>query len=553
MNGGVAKYQGGWDEEFDVVVVGFGCAGACAAIEAADAGGSVLVIDRFAGGGATKRSGGVIYAGGGSAAQRSAGFRDSAAMMRRYLESETMGSVDSRTLADFCRTSLENLRWLEKLGVVFPEAYYMKKTTQPPGGYGLYFSGNERQFAKGDPPVPRGHLPLSYGMSGGALFDALEKGVLDRGVSVRCRCRSERLILDERGAVTGIEILSLPDNVTVRFFHNLFFYLGFAFRGLAPLLNFFEKGLGKKTRVRARGGVVICAGGFVFNRAMMEEHASEYKRCMPLGTPADDGSGIRLGLSAGGEARELGSCAASRFYCPPEAFASGMLVNREGRRFCDESLYGATISRQISRQAEGRAYLVIDSAVYTMAGEQMKQEDRLLTSPLRKVVSGELNALIFRKAMAFVNMHLNRIKARSISDLEKKCGMPAGSLLRSIEEHNRRITRRMSDEFGKPEQYRGMLAEPPFYAIDCRLESRLFPSPCITLGGLRVDREHAQVLRVDGSPVSGLFAAGRSAAGVCSRSYVSGLSLADSIFSGRRAGRGAARAAGKKRPGGKNS
>jgi len=48
------------------------------------------------------------------------------------------------------------------------------------------------------------------------------------------------------------------------------------------------------------------------------------------------------------------------------------------------------------------------------------------------------------------------------------------------------------------------------------------------------------VLRPDGSPIDGLYAAGRTAAGLCSRSYVSGLSLADCVFSGRRAGRHAA-------------
>ena len=547
MNSGGFGNQTEWDGEYDVVVVGFGAAGACAAIEAADQGGRVLVIDRFMGGGATSRSGGVIYAGGGSEAQRSAGFKDSAGKMFRYLERETGGAVDRRTLRAFCSMSLENLRWLESLGVAIPNALYPKKTTQPPGGYGLYFSGNERQYAKGDGPIPRGHVPLSHGMSGTVLFEALKKGALGRGISVRYRCRSGTLILDEGGSVAGIEVLSLTSNPLIRFLHALFFYLGFVFAGCGSILNFFEKSFGSASRIRARGGVVISCGGFVFNRAMMREHAPAYSGCMPLGTPADDGSGIRLGRAAGGALDALEACAASRFFCPPEVFASGILVSREGKRFCDESLYGATISRHISRQAEGSAYLVIDAALYARAGDQMKQEDRLRASSLKRIMSGELNALIFRKAMAFINMHVNRIKARSIQELEKKCRVPAGSLQYTIEEHNGRIAAGKRDEFGKPDQYRDILAEPPFYAIDCRLENRLFPSPCITLGGLTVDGRTSQVLREDGSHLPGLFAAGRSAAGVCSRSYVSGLSLADCIFSGRRAGRGAARAARKRK------
>ena len=75
-----------WDETFDVVVVGFGAAGASAAIEASRAGASVLVVDRFDGGGSTRSSGGVVYAGGGTELQRQAGFEDSPEAMRKYLE-----------------------------------------------------------------------------------------------------------------------------------------------------------------------------------------------------------------------------------------------------------------------------------------------------------------------------------------------------------------------------------------------------------------------------------------------------------------------------------
>ena len=62
----------------------------------------------------------------------------------------------------------------------------------------------------------------------------------------------------------------------------------------------------------------------------------------------------------------------------------------------------------------------------------------------------------------------------------------------------------------------------------------------LTLGGLTVAEDTGQVLREDGSIVGGLYAAGRTAVGLCSNSYVSGLSLADCVFSGRRAGKHAA-------------
>jgi 3-oxo-5alpha-steroid 4-dehydrogenase len=72
--------------------------------------------------------------------------------------------------------------------------------------------------------------------------------------------------------------------------------------------------------------------------------------------------------------------------------------------------------------------------------------------------------------------------------------------------------------------------------IDVSVRDRIaVPAPMLTLGGLRVDEQTGRVLGVPG-----LYAAGRTAVGICSRSYVSGLSLADCVFSGRRAGRGAA-------------
>jgi 3-oxo-5alpha-steroid 4-dehydrogenase len=86
-----------------------------------------------------------------------------------------------------------------------------------------------------------------------------------------------------------------------------------------------------------------------------------------------------------------------------------------------------------------------------------------------------------------------------------------------------------------------VLCEPPFSLIDVSVRpSTFYPCPMLTLGGLVVDEDTGAVLRADRRPVDGLYAAGRTAVGLCSDSYVSGLSLADCVFSGRRAGRTAA-------------
>ena len=75
-----------WDRETDVVVVGFGAAGACTAIEAREAGAGVLVLERTSGGGGTSaNSTGELYLGGGTPVQKDCGFEDDAEEMFKYL------------------------------------------------------------------------------------------------------------------------------------------------------------------------------------------------------------------------------------------------------------------------------------------------------------------------------------------------------------------------------------------------------------------------------------------------------------------------------------
>src|SRR6202789_1953457 len=101
-----------WQESADVIVVGFGGAGAAAAIQALDDGASVIAVDRFAGGGATAYSGGVFYAGG-TPYLKAAGYDDSADEMYRYLEKEGLvEAVGAATLRRFCDGSNDDIEWV---------------------------------------------------------------------------------------------------------------------------------------------------------------------------------------------------------------------------------------------------------------------------------------------------------------------------------------------------------------------------------------------------------------------------------------------------------
>ena len=107
----------GWQQSADVVVVGLGVAGACAALEAHRAGADVLVIERAsAGGGASALSQGIFYFGGGTDVQTACGYEDSPDNMYAFLRAVTT-TTDEESLRVYCEDSVAQFDWLEAQGV----------------------------------------------------------------------------------------------------------------------------------------------------------------------------------------------------------------------------------------------------------------------------------------------------------------------------------------------------------------------------------------------------------------------------------------------------
>ena len=117
--------------------------------------------------------------------------------------------------------------------------------------------------------------------------------------------------------------------------------------------------------------MVIAAGGFGANRPMLRAHAPSARGGLPLATPGDDGSGIRLGTEAGGVTACLDRVSVWRFLTPPPALVRGVLVGRDGQRICDESRYGAAIGDAIVRGG-GQAWLLVDHATLAAARRQVR-------------------------------------------------------------------------------------------------------------------------------------------------------------------------------------
>jgi 3-oxo-5alpha-steroid 4-dehydrogenase len=468
-----------FDDEADVIVVGFGCAGASAAISASERGLDVLALERrSAAGGTSAMSGGLIYLGGGTPVQRECGFDDDADAMYRFLLAATAAHGDGAPadrpdvdkLRLYCDESVAHFHWLADHGVPFRAAFYDEPNRESPDDSGLVFSGGEdsRPFCDITRPVPRGHKPQFPDSAGSFLMRCLAGAVEETRTRVMLDARADRLVVDADGAVVGAAVWH--DNAT----HH----------------------------VRARRGVVLATGGFAYNEAMLGAYCPDAMRpdaAWRIGTDADDGRGIRLGLGAGGAPLRLDAFECALPLGPPHRLCRAILVGRDGRRFVNEDTYTGRIGWKALMERDGDVFMVLDEAIY------------------------ERNLLGLRFAYA----------AETVEELARDMGVPEDALAATVSSYNEHAERGEDPEHGKlPPFVQPLIA--PLGAIDLGV-ARGAIYATFTLGGLHTDVD-GRVLRSDGRAVCGLFAAGRSSASLAAGGYVSGISLGDGTFFGRRAG-----------------
>jgi 3-oxo-5alpha-steroid 4-dehydrogenase len=106
----------------------------------------------------------------------------------------------------------------------------------------------------------------------------------------------------------------------------------------------------------------------------------------------------------------------------------------------------------------------------------------------------------------------------------------------TIAEYDQIARGQKEDTWGKRLKLLSSLGQGPYYAVNISSNNRFSPVGAFSLGGLMVDEATGAVLGPGDKPIPGLYAVGRDAIGIPSNRYVSGTSLADCVFSGRRAG-----------------
>jgi 3-oxo-5alpha-steroid 4-dehydrogenase len=459
----------------DVLVAGFGIAGGCAAVEAAAAGASVLVLERAAAaGGTSAMAGGHFYLGGGTVVQRATGFEDTPDDMFAYLMAVTP-EPEADKIRAYADGSAEHCAWLESLGFQFERSYYPGKAVIQPQTQGLMYTGNEKVWPFRDlaRPVPRGHKVPVPGDTGGAklVIDLLVERARQLGVEVWYETGATALVT-EGDRVCGARWRSYD----------------------------------KEGVVRARS-TILAAGGFVMNSAMVAEHVPALaQKPFVLGATYDDGLGIRLGMSAGGQALHMDQAFITAPFYPPGQLLTGIIVNRDGKRFVAEDSYHSRTSGFVLDQPGSAAFLIVDSA--HMAYPEM---------PLVPFIDGW----------------------ETVAEMERGLGIPAGHLAATLEAYNAAAARGEDPEFRKHPDWLEPQDAGPWGAFDLTLGKAMYAG--FTLGGLRCTVD-GQVQRSDGSVIAGLYAAGACASNIAqdSKGYSSGTQLGEGSFFGRRAGRHAA-------------
>lgn len=472
-----------WDKETDVVVVGFGGAGGCAAIEAADAGAEAIIFELASdSGGSTALSSAEIYMGGngGTRVQKACGFEDTTEDMVTYMMMAAGPQADEEKIRNYCENSTAHFEWLVGLGVPFKDSFHEERAIMCLTDDGLLVTGSEKAypFAQAAKPCPRGHNLYVEGDNGGPLFMKIVTENVDRrdAISVEYETRVLTLITDDDDAVVGVVIRQNQ----------------------------------KELNVRARKGVILCAGGFVMNEEMVQKYAPKLTAGnSPIGNPGDTGSGIMMGMSVGGAAINMHEGFISLPYYPPASMTNGILINDRGQRFINEDVYHGRMGAFILEQQSERFY-------YVLTVEQYGDYERVSYMGAEVAGTGE-----------------------SVEELEEELGLRKGTLQQTIAIYNEDCANGEDTQCHKAAQWLEAL-EPPLVALDVTPGRGAF-YPFFTLGGLDT-LPTGEVVNAQRDPIPGLYAAGRTACGVVrtAAGYSSGMSVGDATFSGRLAGKQAA-------------
>ena len=387
---------------YDLLIVGAGNAGMPAAIQAADLGARVMLVDKNSfTGGMLNISGGHI-SGADSKLQISKGIDDSP--QAHYRDAVRMGKYANNS--ELLKIAVENagamIDWLEDIGVEF--------TPESP-----FFEDDHDHYSS-----KRTHAGPEYARSLlGPLRTELDKRI-DRGdVSLRLNTTVTSLIADERHGITGVVV---------------------------------EDKWGKKTELLAKA-VLLTTGGYGAGEPLKKQYnpkvAASKVICMPHAT----GDGIVMAADVGANLTSMDHLVShpgavdggtGRLHHAPRFLTDGIWVNKQGKRFVNE--HGDPDERDAAflEQPDFGFFYLLDQGVV--------DQERL------GVIGWDNGKLRSHLTSGVVK------KATSVSALARKIGVGSKQLTNTVRAFNDSVARGSDDEFGR-EQLRRALVTGPYYAI----------------------------------------------------------------------------------------
>ncbi|CAB5138300.1 Flavocytochrome c flavin subunit [Olavius algarvensis associated proteobacterium Delta 3] len=392
-----------WDEQKDVIIIGSGLAGLSAAIEAGEAGASVLVLEKMkVTGGNTRISDGGVAAPK-NYLQKKQGIEDSPELFYEDMLRAGLGLNHPHLLKILAERATEAIRWTrDTLGVK-----YLDRLDR--------FGGHS---------VARCLTTLNHS---GADFIRMQCRKLEQqGVEIRTRCLLTRLYQDRNGVVRGVQIRS-----------------GYKFP---------EDNSGIARNIHAKRAVILATGGFGNDiQFRMNQNPGLDESVDSTNHQGATADGLIAALEIGAVPVHLSwiqlgpwGCADEKGYGRGASFASysvypcGILIDpATGRRIVNEWADRRTRSDAIFKT--GHVCLgIVDANGVNNAAESLEH-----------------------------SLKRGYVKAfPTLGDLASAYGIADGQVQGTVERYNRTITEDGQDPFGKPLAHGAKpLVHPPFYAI----------------------------------------------------------------------------------------
>ena len=386
--------------DYDVVVIGSGVAGHCAALAALERGARVLITESAPRlGGSSRLSSGVVM-GAATRYQRERGIEDDPATLYEHYMNLNQWAVQPSVARRLCYDAGPTIEWLADNGVEFVD---------------LLASGTES--------APRGHITRG----GDAIIEALagrisKYSTLDTAVGSRV----DRLVMRE-GTVAGIGTADHTVSAAA---------VVIACGGLGANLELLQHW--NPESFWGAGGPIRYYG----------DHYAQ-------GDAINLGLQVRAQIVRGEGIRNI-ACVFLTSYLP--SFA--LIVNQLGRRFHDETMSYAVATSLLARQPGGVAYLLFDDAVkrsLKSAGDIQKYIKIVL-------VGNEGISLWRSDAIDELVTSRDVVKADSLANLAARLGLPPANLAGTVSRYNRLVASGVDSDYFKDLTDVGPIAQPPFYA-----------------------------------------------------------------------------------------